>query len=93
MAFALPTPGHPARSHLNFIELARGRVSQRRLPRWPMRLFEAKEGQLQSIAMADWASFSQRGDADAMNATAMDLAVRFTGGRLPPYVGPLSKPL
>lgn len=28
-----------ARSHLNFIELARGRVSQRRLPRWPMRLF------------------------------------------------------
>ncbi|HID8535278.1 TPA: BLUF domain-containing protein [Stenotrophomonas maltophilia] len=83
-----------ARSHLNFIELARGRVSQRRLPRWPMRLFLAKEGQLQSIAMADWASFSQRGDADAMNAAAMDLLVRFTGGpSASVYVGPLSKPL
>jgi len=59
-----------------------------------MRLFEAKEGQLQSIAMADWASFSQRGDADAMNATAMDLLVRFTGGpSASVYVGPLSKPL
>ncbi|MBA0451633.1 blue light sensor protein [Stenotrophomonas maltophilia] len=72
------------RSHLNFIELARGRVSQRRLPRWPMRLFLAKEGQLQSIAMADWASFSQRGDADAMNSTAMDLLVRFAESRSRP---------
>ena len=83
-----------ARSHLNLIELARGRVSQRRLPRWPMRLFEAKEGQLQSIAMADWASFAQRGDAYARKATAMDLLVRLTGGpSASVYVGALSKPL
>jgi Sensors of blue-light using FAD len=70
-----------ARSHLNLIELARGRVSQRRLPRWPMRLFQAKEAQLQRIAMADWASFAQRGDPEAMNATAMDLLLHFTGGQ------------
>ncbi|EMB2829651.1 TPA: BLUF domain-containing protein [Stenotrophomonas maltophilia] len=83
-----------ARSHLNLIELARGRVSQRRLPRWPMRLFEANESQLQSIAMAGWAGFAQRGDAEAMNATAMDLLVRFTGGPAASvYVGPLSRPL
>lgn len=87
------TRASEARSHLNLIELARGRVSQRRLPRWPMRLFEAKEGQLQNIAMADWASFAQRGDADAMNATAMDLLVRFTGGPAASvYVEPLLKP-
>ena len=44
--------------------------------------------------MAVWASFAQRGEADAMNATAMDLLVRFTGGpSAAVYVRLLSKPL
>lgn len=71
-------------SHAHLIELAQGRVGQRRLPYWPMRLLQVTPNDLRSISVADWSSFVQRGDADALNATAMDLLVRLASGHTTP---------
>lgn len=62
-----------ASSHNGIVELQRGRVGQRRLPFWPMKWLPVELGGLKRLARADWTRFNQRGDADAANATAMDL--------------------
>ncbi|AWH48571.1 blue light sensor protein [Stenotrophomonas sp. SAU14A_NAIMI4_5] len=59
-------------SHTGVVELQRGRVGQRRLPFWPMRWLPVERQDLASVAHADWTRFNRRGDAEAMNATAMD---------------------
>lgn len=61
-----------AQSHVGVVELQRGRVGQRRLPFWPMRWLPVDRLELSSVAHSDWTRFNRRGDADAMNATAMD---------------------
>jgi len=61
-----------AHSHVGIVELQRGRVGQRRLPFWPMRWLAVDRLELSSVAHSDWTRFNQRGDADAVNATAMD---------------------
>lgn len=60
-----------ASSHGDIIELARGRVGQRRLPFWPMRCLPVTPEDLRQIARADWASFIQRAATDQADATAM----------------------
>lgn len=62
-----------ASSHSALVELQRGRAGQRRLPFWPMRWLPVEADQLRALAHADWNGFKQRGDAQAMNATGMDL--------------------
>ena len=62
-----------ASTHHALVELQRGRAGQRRLPFWPMRWLPVDPDQLRALARADWTGFKQRGDADAVNATAMDL--------------------
>jgi len=62
-----------ASSHSGLVELQRGRAGQRRLPFWPMRWLPVEPDQLRTLARADWTGFKQRGEAEADNATAMDL--------------------
>ncbi|WP_401728134.1 BLUF domain-containing protein [Stenotrophomonas muris] len=66
-----------ASSHNGIVELQRGRVGQRRLPFWPMKWLPVEPDELRRLAHADWTRFNQRGDADDLNATAMDLLVEF----------------
>ncbi|MBH1625627.1 BLUF domain-containing protein [Stenotrophomonas maltophilia] len=61
-----------ASSHTHLIELARGRVGQRRLPFWPMRCLSVTADQLRVISGADWTSFIQRAASEQSDATAMD---------------------
>lgn len=68
-------------SHSSFVEMQRGRVGQRRLPFWPMRWLPVPPDQLKALALADWTGFAQRGDADPLNPSAMDLLV----GLVEPY--------
>ena len=58
--------------HIHLIELARGRVGQRRLPFWPMRCLSVTADELREIACADWTSFIQRAATGQADATAMD---------------------
>ncbi|MCO7500309.1 BLUF domain-containing protein [Stenotrophomonas maltophilia] len=64
-----------ATSHNGIVELQRGRVGQRRLPFWPMKWLPVEPEELKRAAHADWTRFNQRGDAQAVYATAMDLLV------------------
>lgn len=62
-----------ASSHVHLIEVARGRVGQRRVPYWPMRLVKVEAGALPQLLRADWTGFVQRVDQDLVPATAMEL--------------------
>jgi hypothetical protein len=62
-----------ASSHSHLIEVARGRVGQRRVPYWPMRLVKVEAGTLPQLLRADWTGFVQRVDDGAAPATAMEL--------------------
>ncbi|HFT6977370.1 BLUF domain-containing protein [Stenotrophomonas maltophilia] len=62
-------------SHIELIELARGRVGQRRLPYWPMRLVPVSPGELLMLVRADWTGFLQRGAERTPPATAMEMLV------------------
>ncbi len=62
-----------ASSHSHLIEVARGRVGQRRVPYWPMRLVNVEAGTLPKMLRADWTGFVQRTADGAEPATAMEL--------------------
>lgn len=62
-----------ASSHSHLVELARGRVGQRRIPYWPMRLVNVEAGQLPQFLRADWTGFVQRVGDGVAPATAMEL--------------------
>ena len=64
-----------ATSHSNLIEIARGRVAQRRLPYWPMRCIPLAPPELVQLVRADWTGFLQRGGEQVAPATAMELLV------------------
>ncbi|MEW6382571.1 MAG: BLUF domain-containing protein [Pseudomonadota bacterium] len=64
-----------ASSHNSVVELQRGRVGQRRLPFWPMKWLPVESDDLRRVAYADWTGFSQRGNTEDPNPTAMDLLV------------------
>ncbi|WP_439448198.1 hypothetical protein [Stenotrophomonas sp. ATs4] len=61
-----------AGSHTHLIELARGRVGQRRLPFWPMRCLSVTADELRVISCADWTRFIQRAATEQADDTAMD---------------------
>jgi len=61
-----------ASSHGGIIELAHGRVGQRRLPFWPMRCLHTESDILRDIARADWTSFILRAADGHEDATAME---------------------
>lgn len=62
-----------ASSHSHLIEVARGRVGQRRVPYWPMRLVNVEAATLSQVLRADWTGFVQRGEQGVVPATAMEL--------------------
>lgn len=62
-----------ATSHSNLIEIARGRVGQRRLPYWPMRCIPLSPPELVQLVRADWTGFVQRVDQGGVPTTAMEL--------------------
>lgn len=62
-----------ASSHSHLIEVARGRVGQRRVPYWPMQLVNVEAGTLPRMLRADWTGFVQRTDEGVLPATAMEL--------------------
>ena len=64
-----------ASSHTELIELARGRVGQRRLPYWPMRVLPVSPNELLLMVRADWTSFVQRTVGDYPPVTAMEMLV------------------
>jgi len=64
-----------ATSHSSLIEIARGRVGQRRLPYWPMRCIPLSPPELVQLVRADWTSFLQRGSDQVAPATAMEMLV------------------
>lgn len=64
-----------AASHTNLIEIARGRVGQRRLPYWPMRCIPLAPPELVQLVRADWTGFLQRGGNEVAPATAMEMLV------------------
>ncbi|HEL3783081.1 TPA: BLUF domain-containing protein [Stenotrophomonas maltophilia] len=64
-----------ATSHSSLIEIARGRVGQRRLPYWPMRCIPLSPPELVQLVRADWTSFLQRGGDQVAPATAMEMLV------------------
>ncbi|WP_414553462.1 BLUF domain-containing protein [Stenotrophomonas forensis] len=64
-----------ATSHSNLIEIARGRVGQRRLPYWPMRCIPLAPPELVQLVRADWTGFLQRGGNEVAPATAMEMLV------------------
>lgn len=64
-----------ASSHHELVELQRGRVGKRRVPFWPMRWLPVEAETLTRLACSDWVGFKQRGDHEALNATAMDRLV------------------
>lgn len=64
-----------ATSHSSLIEIVRGRVGQRRLPYWPMRLVPVSPNELLLLVRADWTSFAQRLDAGHPPVTAMEMLV------------------
>jgi len=61
-----------ASSHMEIMELQRGRVGGRRFPFWPMRWLPLLPNELTAIALSDWTHFDQRGLAEGINPTAMD---------------------
>jgi len=50
-----------SRLHTDVVELARGRVAQRRLPYWSMRSIRVEDTQLREAAFSDWTGLSLRG--------------------------------
>lgn len=64
-----------ASSHSHLIEIARGRVGQRRLPYWPMRCIPLSPPELVQLVRADWTAFLQREGNQGAPATAMEMLV------------------
>ncbi|UQY87986.1 BLUF domain-containing protein [Stenotrophomonas rhizophila] len=49
-----------SRLHTDVIELARGSVSQRRMPYWSMRWIPVEDTQLKEAAFSDWTNLTRR---------------------------------
>ena len=48
-----------AGSHIDIIELARGRLGQRQFPYWSMRALPVEAALLRQLSSSDWAGFSR----------------------------------
>lgn len=61
-----------ATSHVELVELRRGRVGTRRLPFWPMQWLPVDPEKFDTIARSDWLGFSRQLNRQSSPATGMD---------------------
>jgi hypothetical protein len=61
-----------SRQHTDLIELARGRVAQRRMPYWSMRLIPVEDTQLREAAFSDWTSLTRRAVGSRASPTGVE---------------------
>jgi len=62
-----------AGSHVDIVELARGRLGQRQFPYWSMRALPVDALKLRQLAASDWSGFSRTVEGDPAVPTAVDL--------------------
>lgn len=62
-----------AGSHVDIVELARGRLGQRQFPYWSMRALQVDALKLRQLATSDWSGFSRTVEGDPAAPTAVDL--------------------
>jgi hypothetical protein len=58
--------------HNDVIELARGRVAQRRMPYWSMRWIPVEDAQLKEAAFSDWTTLTQRAVGSRASPTGVE---------------------
>ncbi|WP_312736819.1 BLUF domain-containing protein [Stenotrophomonas sp.] len=62
-----------AGSHVDIVELARGRLGQRQFPYWSMRALPVDALKLRQLATSGWSGFSRTVEGDPAVPTAVDL--------------------
>ncbi|KAG1242217.1 hypothetical protein G6F68_016297 [Rhizopus microsporus] len=62
-----------AGSHIDIIELARGRLGQRQFPYWSMRALPVEASLLRQLSSSDWSGFSRTLEGDRSAPTPVDL--------------------
>jgi hypothetical protein len=62
-----------AGSHVDIVELARGRVGQRQFPYWAMRELPVDAALLRQLSAGDWSGFARTVNGDGALLTAVDL--------------------
>ncbi|XFC38821.1 BLUF domain-containing protein [Stenotrophomonas indicatrix] len=62
-----------AGSHVDIVELARGRVGQRQFPYWAMRVLPVDAALLRQLSAGDWSGFARTVRGDSGRPTAVDL--------------------
>eukprot|EP01092_Planopodium_desertum_P009479 TRINITY_DN40613_c0_g4_i2.p2 TRINITY_DN40613_c0_g4~~TRINITY_DN40613_c0_g4_i2.p2 ORF type:complete len:143 (+),score=56.48 TRINITY_DN40613_c0_g4_i2:207-635(+) len=62
-----------ASSHVDIVELARGRVGQRQFPYWAMRELPVDAALLRQLSAGDWSGFARTVNGDGALFTAVDL--------------------
>lgn len=62
-----------AGSHVDIVELARGRVGQRQFPYWGMRALPVDAAMLRQLSAGDWSGFARTARGDSGLPTAVDL--------------------
>ena len=62
-----------AGSHVDIVELARGRVGQRQFPYWAMRVLPVDAALLRQLSAGDWSGFARTVNDDGALLTAVDL--------------------
>jgi Sensors of blue-light using FAD len=62
-----------AGSHIDIVELARGRLGQRQFPYWSMRALPVEAMLLRQLSASDWSGFSRALEGDRSAPTPVDL--------------------
>ncbi|HEL2978699.1 TPA: BLUF domain-containing protein [Stenotrophomonas maltophilia] len=62
-----------AGSHIDIIELARGRLGQRQFPYWSMRSLPVDAAMLRRLSSSDWSGFTRALQGDSSAPTPVDL--------------------
>lgn len=65
-----------AGSHVDIVELARGRLVQRQFPYWAMRMLPVEAALLRQLSASDWSGFTRALQGDRSPATPVDLLDR-----------------
>ncbi len=65
-----------AGSHIDIVELARGRLGQRQFPYWSMRALPVEAALLRQLSASDWSGFTRALQGDRSAPTPVDLLDR-----------------
>lgn len=65
-----------AGSHIDIVELARGRLGQRQFPYWSMRALPVDAALLRQLSASDWSGFTRALQGDRSAPTPVDLLDR-----------------